>query len=102
VRFVVAMPSREWGIKRCRKTPRYRWGTPPEAAIEDAIKAEERRLWRCLLISIKAKLEAVGSGIATFDEEFLAHIVTPDNDTIYEKLQRFDGGRLLAAVPGTP
>jgi hypothetical protein len=45
---------------------------------------EERRLWRCLLLSIKSKLEVVESGIATFEEEFLAHTVLPDGRTFAE------------------
>jgi hypothetical protein len=38
---------------------------------------ESRRRWRCLALIIKAKLEAVESGIVAFEEEFLAHIVVP-------------------------
>lgn len=34
-----------------------------------------RSKWRALFLVIKAKLEAVESGIAVFDEEFLAWIV---------------------------
>lgn len=41
---------------------------------------EECRRWRCLLLSVKAKFEAVDSGIVSFDEEFLAHIVVPDSE----------------------
>lgn len=41
-----------------------------------------RQKWRCLALSIKAKLEAVESGIATFEEEFMAHIVLPDGKTV--------------------
>lgn len=44
--------------------------------------AEDRRRWRCLLLSIKAKLECVATGIETFDEAFLAHIVMPDGSTV--------------------
>jgi len=36
---------------------------------------EERRRWRALLLVVKAKIEAVRTGIAIFEEEFLAHIV---------------------------
>ena len=32
----------------------------------------------------KAKLEAVESGIATFEEEFMAHIVMPNGKTVGE------------------
>lgn len=42
-----------------------------------AFAAEERRRWRCLLLNVKAKFEAVGNNIVTFDEEFLAHIIVP-------------------------
>ena len=37
-----------------------------------------RSSWRALLLAIKAKLESVASGIETFDEAFLAHVVMPD------------------------
>lgn len=41
-----------------------------------------RSRWRALALAIKAKLEAVESGISVFDEEFLAHIVMPNGRTI--------------------
>lgn len=37
-----------------------------------------RTSWRALLLAIKAKLSSVDSGIETFDEAFLAHVVMPD------------------------
>lgn len=37
-----------------------------------------RQKWRALALVVKAKLEAVESGITTFEDEFLAHIVLPD------------------------
>lgn len=43
---------------------------------------ETRRLWRALLLSIKAKLECVDSKIETFEEAFLAHIVLPSGGTV--------------------
>jgi hypothetical protein len=45
-----------------------------------------RQKWRALALAIKAKLEAVESGIATFEEEFLAYVVLPDNRTVGEFL----------------
>jgi hypothetical protein len=45
---------------------------------------DHRQRWRALLICIKAKLEAVESGITSFEEEFLPHIVTPRGDTFGE------------------
>jgi hypothetical protein len=44
---------------------------------ETAREQDERRRWRALILVIKAKLEAVDSGISVFEEEFLAHIVDP-------------------------
>lgn len=44
----------------------------------------ERTLWRAFLLVIKAKLEAVESKIATFEQEFMANIVMPNDRTIEE------------------
>ena len=35
---------------------------------------------------MKAKLEAVETGIITFEEEFLSYIVLPDNSTVGETM----------------
>lgn len=44
-----------------------------------------RQLWRALLLSVKAKLESVESGITSFEEEFLPHFVVPgDGRTVGE------------------
>ncbi len=43
-----------------------------------------RQRWRALALVIKAKLEAVASGIVTFDEEFYAHMILPDGRTVYQ------------------
>ncbi len=37
-----------------------------------------RQRWRALLLSIKAKLEAVDAGISTIEQEFLPFVVMPD------------------------
>lgn len=62
----------------------------------------DRSRWRALVLVVKAKLEAVRSGIAVFEQEFLGFIVVPDkNQTIYELVQprltagEFSSGRLL-------
>lgn len=41
-----------------------------------------RSRWRCLFLAIKAKLETAESGISTFEEEFMAHIVMPNGRTV--------------------
>lgn len=50
------------------------------------VAAETRRRWRALLLVLKAKLEAVASGIVAFDTEFLAHIVVDGSRTVGDRL----------------
>lgn len=56
--------------------------TPEEmrAAREKAIAQR----WRALLLVIKAKLESVESGIETFEQAFMAHLVLPSGATVSE------------------
>jgi hypothetical protein len=81
IRFVMKMPTlEEFDRKRdgSRRT---------EAQKRTAQGAEERRRWRALVLVIKAKLEAVESGIVTFEDEFLAQTVLPDNTTVSQQVQ---------------
>ncbi len=51
------------------------------------VKAREkacRSRWRALCLCVKAKLEAVECGIASFETEFLAHFVMPGGKTFGE------------------
>lgn len=70
---------------------------------------EERQRWRALVLVVKAKLEAVESGISTVEQEFMAYVVLPDNQTVGDWLgpqietAYTDGlmpGSLLALPPG--
>lgn len=99
VRFVLDLPNKEWAkdLLMAKKRGRYysRDYIPTDALVP-LVDAEHRRRWRCLLLAIKAKLEVVHSGIASFDEEFLAHIVMPDDETIYDHVTKAAAnGRLL-------
>lgn len=51
-----------------------------------AHEQEMRRRWRSIALVMKAKLEAVASGVSTFEEEFLAFILMPSNETVGEWL----------------
>ena len=53
----------------------------PEGKTQKDTEQLERQRWRALLLVIKAKFEAIESGVSCFDEEFLAHIVLPDGQT---------------------
>lgn len=48
-----------------------------ETAIAAKLNQEQRQRWRALALSIKAKLEAVESGIEEFEVAFMAQIVVP-------------------------
>lgn len=54
--------------------------------INAAMEQEEKRRWRCLLLIVKAKLEAVASNVAAFEEEFMPYIVTVSGRTIGEMI----------------
>jgi hypothetical protein len=100
VRFVIQLPSVET-MRATMSLPRGVWNRSQIKAetVAKCREQEVRRLWRCLLLAIKAKLEVVESGIATFDEEFLAHIVTDNKMTIFERLKNAESGqRLLTEV----
>lgn len=58
---------------------------PSKNATAASIKTYEqlcRSKWRCLVLAIKAKLECVEAGITTLEQEFMAHIVLPNGQTI--------------------
>jgi hypothetical protein len=51
---------------------------------EKAFQQAQRQRWRALLLVIKAKLEAIEAGIATFEDEFLAYTMLPGGETVGE------------------
>ena len=71
----------------------------------DRLDQETRRVWRALLLVIKAKLEAVENRITSFEEEFLAHIVLPNDATVGTVLapiiaEAYARGRMPQALLG--
>ena len=67
--------------------------------VQKAVEQEERTKWRALLLVIKAKLEAVESHIATFEDEFLAHVLLPNQQTVAQYIgptvaQIYETGRM--------
>lgn len=82
VRFVLPLPSREDdAFKWTSHKPRRRRTVNQQLeAYEQAV----RQRWRALNLVIKAKLEAVESGITTFDTEFMAQLILPDGRTVGE------------------
>ncbi len=76
IRFVLPLP-REGEVERTATGRRRR---NPQKSLEQA----ERQRWRALALAVKAKLETVESGIATFEQEFMAYVVLPDGSTVGE------------------
>lgn len=54
------------------------------AIMEREWEQSVRQRWRALAAVIKAKLIAIEEGISTFEEEFLAHILLPNQRTVAE------------------
>lgn len=74
--------------------------TEREAGTKAKLDAAVRQRWRALVLVLKAKLEAVASGISTLETEFLAGIVLPNGMTLGQAVlprlsEAVSSGRLL-------
>jgi len=103
IRFVLQLPKAD--EKRFAYDSRYTWKRRNAAAATNAHAQEIRRLWRALALVVKAKLEAVQSGIVSFEQEFMAHIVMPDGKTVGEHAapmieQAYQSGKVQNLLPG--
>ena len=83
IRFNLPLPDRN--AKEFKETDSGRW-LRSEAGQRAAWEGACRQRWRALKLAIQAKLEAVECGITTFEEEFLAHIVTPSGETVGKRI----------------
>lgn len=82
IRFILPMPSRDERIF----THSSRGMRSANVALSHWQQACRQR-WRALALVIKAKLEAIESGISTFDSEFMANIVLPNGRTVGEDVR---------------
>lgn len=80
VRFTLPLPDKN--DAKFKRTPTGK--TRSENSHNEAYEQEVRRRWRALLLTIKAKLESVESGIETFEEAFMAQLLLPDGHTMSE------------------
>jgi hypothetical protein len=103
VKFTIEIPDEAAAKVALRKNQRYRW-SQPSGVIAAWQEQEERRRWRCLVLSVKAKLETVANGVGTFEQEFLAHIVTDNGQTVFERMTTDTQmtARMLPAVGDSP
>jgi hypothetical protein len=101
VRFLLPLPDRN--DPAFTHTPAKKYRRDPD----DQQKAWEqacRQRWRALALVVKAKLEAVETGITTFEDEFLAHIVLPDGSTAGQWMRpqiadAYTTGRMPSMLP---
>lgn len=99
VRFTISMP-----VKGDEEFTHYKRGSSVHERTAEAAEREWeqacRQRWRALALVVKAKLEAVDTGISEFESEFLANIVLPNGDTVAEQIkpyiqQAYIEGRML-------
>lgn len=83
IRIVVPLPSED--DEEFTVTPERGLRRSDDAAWRAWEQAVKQR-WRALLLAIKAKLEAVETGISTIETEFLPFVVLPDRRTVAEHL----------------
>lgn len=101
IRFILPLPDPT--DDRFGKSPTGR--SRKSTAASDAYQQEVRRRWRALSLAIKAKLEAVQTGIAAFEHEFLAHIVLSNGKTVGETVlpaieESYKSGKVQALLEG--
>lgn len=104
VRFDLPLPARD--ERRFTHTPTGLQRSECAAAKEWEQGVRQR--WRALVLAIKAKLEAVESGISEFEDEFAAWILLPDGQRVRDHIRPAiarayeEGavGPLLALGPG--
>lgn len=80
VQFELALPLREdflFTVRRGRKVKLS------EAGADQAWEQACRERWRGLVLALKAKFVSVESGVESFEEAFLAHVVLPNRQTVH-------------------
>lgn len=99
IRFVTILP----GPKPYARSPTGQ--TRTEKSRQAAWEQGGPTWWRGLLLCLKAKLEAVESGLVLFEEEFMAQTVDPESGATLGNLllptfqKRLEGKPVILALP---
>jgi len=101
--FVIKMKIPPIHPERFSKTPTGRERT--EEQTNRVLQQERMRLWRALILMIKAKWEAIQEGITTLENEFLPHMMLPNKQTVREYLgpqleTLLKAGKMPPMLPG--
>lgn len=102
VKFSLPMPDKS--ASEFTRTPSRGNRRSPDQ-IDAAYEQAVRQRWRALSLVVKAKLEAVASGITTFEDEFMAHIVLPSGGTVGDFMRpqienAYRTGKMPPLLPG--
>lgn len=100
IRFALPMPDKQDMAFTQTDTGRDRAQSAALKAWEQAC----RQRWRALALVVKAKLEAVETGISEFQDEFMANIVLPNGNTVSQFLTpqleaAYQSGEMPALLP---
>lgn len=97
IKFVLDMPNRN--DEAYWTTPgRRRRRSDSQALV--AWEQATRQRWRALALAVKAKLEAVEAGIATFEQEFMPYIVLPGGKTVSDyMLPQIENAYVTGKIP---
>jgi len=104
VEFRLPLPDRN--AHEITHTPGRGLPRSPDAR-EKEYEQHVKQRWRALALVVKAKLEAVASGITEFDDEFLAHLILPNGQTVGAAIRpgiehAYETGKMPAALLGLP
>jgi hypothetical protein len=95
LRFTIALPSLQDGPQ----VDRHGYGLSTDQKLKKQQQRHRQRA-RALLLVIKAKLESVESNVETFEEAFLANIVTPGGATVADWLiPQIEEGYRIGKMP---
>jgi len=83
IRFLLPMPDRKSPEFTKTETGRKRADKSSQDAYDQSVKQK----WRALALNIKAKLEAVEIGLASFEHEFGMNIVLPNGQIVSDFIQ---------------
>jgi hypothetical protein len=82
IRYRLPLPDSQDVAFTRTPTRQKRSASAAKSAYEQAVRSR----WRALALVIKAKLEAVETGIVSFEDEWATHMVLPDGRTVREHL----------------
>jgi hypothetical protein len=100
IKFILPLPS-----KQAKAFTQSKRGARDEGMAYKLWEQATRQRWRALALVVKAKLQAVEADIASFEDEFMAHIVMPDGKTVAEHAApmiaaAYKSGKVQALLPG--